>query len=196
VGAIAGGVVGGVAFLVISGLLVFILARRHLKRRYGRVRFNLFEEDSPAPPPASAPTEDPRESAMEEVDLPPPNYQRIFPVDHAYEALDSGVAGSEASQRAPDLSRDGVGPAALPPGAMSPSAAKAVVDRLRGRSVALDSAARQENAVTRPPGVLSAATLTWKGRVPAEKEDAEPAGTVMPVLPRQSGMKQESVRKG
>jgi hypothetical protein len=196
VGAIAGGVVGGVTLLVIAGLLVFILARRHLKRRYGRVRFNLFEEDPLALPSTSAPTEDPREPAMEEVDLPPPNYQRIFPVDHAHAPLDLGVAGSEAPPRTPDLSRDGVGPAALPPGAMSPSAAKAVVNRLHGRSAALDPAARQEQAGTRTPGVPSAATLTWKGQEPAEKEDAEPSGTVMPVLPRQDGVKRKPARKG
>jgi hypothetical protein len=188
VGAIAGGVVSGVSFLVIAGLLVYILTRRHLKRRYGRVRFNLFEEHSLPPPPASAPAEDPREPSMEEVDLPPPNYQRIFPVDHAYYApLDSGAAGPEAPERAPNSSRDRVGPVALPPGAMAPSTAKAVVDRLRGRSAALDPAARQGHAATRQPGVLLAATLTWKGHVPVEKEDAdaEPAGTVMPVLSRQ-----------
>jgi hypothetical protein len=192
VGDIVGGVVGGVALAVLSGLLLFAIVRRHLRRRYGRVRFNLFEEDSPAPPTASALADSPRGPVMEEVDLPPPIYQRIFP----YAPLSTGAAGSEAPQRAPDLSRDGAGPAALPPGAMTPSAAKAVVDRLRGRSAALDPAARQEHAATRAPGVLSAATLTWKGRVPAEKEDTEPAGTVMPVLPRQSGMKQESARKG
>lgn len=94
-GAIAGGVIGGLAFLALLSLL-FLCSRRYFRRRYGPpVYKDDILSDNPAPATATAatvPTASPGpQPEMEELDMPPPNYRRIYPS----EAGNASVADAE-----------------------------------------------------------------------------------------------------
>jgi hypothetical protein len=65
VGAITGGAVGGVALLLLSMIGMFLV----LRRRFRRARVTFTIEDSEEDPPAP----------QAEEDMPPPEYQRVFP---------------------------------------------------------------------------------------------------------------------
>jgi hypothetical protein len=75
VAAIAGGVVGGVVFLVLSGVVAFLIAKRYLRRRYGRARMTIWEDDVAD---GSSVVQD-AGTAHGDTDMPPPHYQHIFP---------------------------------------------------------------------------------------------------------------------
>jgi hypothetical protein len=92
-GAIVGGVLGALVLLVLGALLVWLHRRRRRHhRRSGAARFVVFGDD--APPADAAPP-------MEELDMPPPTYDRVFPDPATGIAGPFVAAGSASSPAAP-----------------------------------------------------------------------------------------------
>jgi hypothetical protein len=90
VAAIAGGVVGGVVFLVLSGVVAFLIAKRYLRRRYGRARMTIWEDEADDGPSAVQDAG----TAHNETDLPPPHYQHVFPYVTGETASTIGTAAT------------------------------------------------------------------------------------------------------
>jgi hypothetical protein len=80
VGAIIGGAIGGAAFLLLSMIIMFILLRRRIRR--ARVTFTIEDSEEFHSPPQA------------EEDMPPPEYQRIFPTVRARSLRALAWAGS------------------------------------------------------------------------------------------------------
>jgi hypothetical protein len=104
-GAIAGGVIGGIAFLCIIGVSIFIYARRYLRRRYAPPRVSAALDDNAASfavndnDDSSASNPAMVQAQTEEMDMPPPNYKNVFPSEHGGSIMGVGEQDGSASVR-------------------------------------------------------------------------------------------------
>jgi hypothetical protein len=158
VAAIAGGVVGGVAFVLILSFTIFIVIRR----RFRQARLTFVGEDG-------LDGRDSTQPRRSEEDMPPPNYRRIFPSDSGA-AGDQAQAGHEAPVYARpwgiwriSRKRPGKGTSAPDRPTSNPSAMPAA---------AVFDAALPQAAFDR--AILNASAWTWKGVPPRKATLAVP----------------------
>jgi hypothetical protein len=146
-GAIVGGVLGALVLLVLGALLIWSRRRRR-RRRSGAARFVVFDDD--APPSDAAPP-------MEEMDMPPPTYNRVFPDPAA------GIAGPVAATEPANSSTAPVGGGA--------KQARGSWNASGGPSVNLSSSLLTWGGAAPMFAVLAVGSsrsdrLRWKGEVP------------------------------